>query len=238
MIFEGFISGLLAKTYVLAALSSCPIQDAPKVTVNFAADPPYYDETVSTTKLTEVMAKDKESTFANDSRWMVGGVTTSVIKDQLRVTFRTLTDESGQVCFYVNTATFVIYYYPAVFIAKEAVKRDCYYQVVRAHENTHVAIDVKSINEYLPKVKMEMLLYLRSLGYYGFGPYTAAEAAKQQALMTKKIIEAGVPMIEKLRDVRRQRQGEIDTVENYRRESAKCPGDFEEMMKDVGLKAE
>lgn len=208
-------------------MASCPPIEAPQVEVLFGAEKPVYIENATTKALTEELRGNKDSTFALDSRWMVGGATTSIVSgSKYHIRYTTLTDETGAQCVYINEVIFSVIYQPAIFIAAEHLDKPCYYGVVKAHEEQHVAIDIKTIGEYLPKVKMDMLLYLRSLGYWGYGPYTPADAKKQQGLLSKQIVAASNPMLEKLMEARRARQGEIDTEENYRRESAKCPDDF------------
>jgi len=146
-----------------------------------------------------------------------------VTDSNFRVSFKTITDSSGNQCLYVDKAIFWITYRPAVFISKDILDMPCSLQVTRAHEAEHVKIDMAAIQEYLPRIQMDMMLYLRSLGYQGFGPYQQSEAAQHQRRLMKDIVAASMPMAERLREARRLRQGEIDTPENYRREAEKCP---------------
>lgn len=213
------------------ALGACPVQDAPKVIVHFASEPVYYSESHKAATLKTSLAKDKESTLATDKRSVVMGVTTSVTSSNFNVSFKMLTDRQGNQCLYVDTATFWIVYRPAVFISKDILDIPCSLQVTKEHEAQHVKIDMQAIHEYLPQIQTDMLLYLRSLGYQGFGPYPQSELPKHRERLMKEIVEASKPMAEKLREARRKRQGEIDTPENYRRESEKCPQDKETLQK-------
>ena len=120
MIFD-MLPAILPKAYMLAALTVCPISEAPDVKVHFGAEKPYYNEKISSADLTKAMRNQKDSTFATDSKWMIGGVTDAVVNGGLRVTFKTMTDQTGNTCIYVDTATFSIFYYPAIFIAKDFI---------------------------------------------------------------------------------------------------------------------
>ena len=224
MVLFGIDTALLAaKAFTLAALTVCPVNDPPRVDVHFTAEKPYWNTSYGSTALRKSMQGDKESTVQTDKREKLLGVTTSKLDSKFHVSFRTLTDRSGNQCLYVDRATFIISYYPAIFIAKEVKGLPCKEKVVHDHENQHVAIDLKTIQEYLPRIKMDMLLYLQTLGYQGFGPYNQSEAPANGERLMKQIIAASLPMVEKLRESRRQRQGIIDTSDNYMRESEKCP---------------
>ena len=99
----------------------------------------------------------------------------------------------------------------------------CQFKMVKLHEERHVATDLEAIREYIPKVKMDILWYLRSLGPQG--PYQGADVEKQMHAINDQIAKAARPMLEKLYQVRRDRQGMIDSEENYKLESGLCPRD-------------
>lgn len=209
-----------------AAIGACPVENAPRVVAHFASEPIYYTEEHSSATLRRSMERDPESTLTTDKRSTVFGVTTSVTTSNFNVSFKTLTDESGNQCLYVDKATFWITYKPAIFISKDILDLPCSMKVTRDHEAQHVRIDIESIRDYLPRIERDMLLHLRTMGYQGFGPYPQAEMPKHQQRLMDNLVAASKPMAERLRDARRKRQGEIDTPENYKRESAKCPQDM------------
>lgn len=223
MIFLDLGASFAVGLFKEITLGACPVESAPKVEAHFASEPVFYSEDHSAATLRKSMAKDKESTLATDRRAVVLGVTTSVTDSNFRVSFKTLTDASGNQCLYVDKAIFWVTYRPAVFISNEILDMPCSLQVTRAHEAEHVRIDMQAIQEYLPRIQVDMMMYLRGLGYQGFGPYKQSETAQHQQRIMKEIVAASVPMTERLREARRLRQGEIDTPENYKREAEKCP---------------
>ena len=226
MAFFGFdIAALAGALFMQAALEVCPVEPAPKVEAHFAADPVYYNEGHGSVTLRRSMEKDKESTLNTDKRKTVFGVTTSITESNFRVSFKTMTDSRGNQCLYVDKAVFWITYKPAVFVSKDIIDLPCSLAVTRAHEAEHVRIDIEAIQEYLPQIQIEMMQYLRALGYQGFGPYKQGEMEKHQQRLLQEIVAASKPMAERLREARRKRQGIIDTPENYRREAEKCPQD-------------
>lgn len=215
----------LAKTFLLAQLAVCPpALEAPRADVYFLPSKPEYVTEAPIKALTAEMSKNPDSTFASDSRWFVEGITTSGIEStQFNFDFNHLQDQSGNACLYVHKVYFSIVYEPTIFLAKElqGKGRECRLKMVTLHEQRHVATDLNTINEYMPKIKMDMLWYLRSLG--PIGPFQLGQLAEEQKKAAQGIFKAAEPMVKKLIDVRRARQSSIDTVENYRQEAMLCP---------------
>ncbi|TAL34894.1 MAG: hypothetical protein EPN97_07895 [Alphaproteobacteria bacterium] len=216
-----------AKAYMLAQLTVCPPPlEAPHADVYFLPKKPEYITEAPIKSLTAEMRNNPDSTVASDSRWFVEGITASgVDAARFNFDFTNLRDESGNICLYVHKVYFSVMYEPTIFLAKElkAPGRECRYKMVKLHEERHVATDLKTINEYMPKIKMELLWYLRSIG--PLGPFQLAQARAEVQKTEKAIMVAVQPMMEKLIKARRARQGSIDTIENYRQEAALCPDD-------------
>ncbi|MDE1152748.1 MAG: hypothetical protein PW788_09450 [Micavibrio sp.] len=214
----------LSKAFILAQLTVCPLPDtAPHVDFLFAPQKPVYITDAPSAALTKAMAGNIDSTIATDSRWHVEGLMEGPIDDSYDLEFNTVSDGSNM-CIFLSKVTYTIAFKPTIFIASEAKGQSCRLKVTRLHEERHVATDLRAIKEYIPKLKMELLLYLRNLGMQG--PYPNGELKTQMQSMSKEVGLALRPMAEKLRDARRKRQGLIDTVENYKHESSLCPGEF------------
>jgi hypothetical protein len=225
----------LSKAYVLAALTVCPPAEArPQIEVTFGAAMTKYTEKYPSVRLKALMAKNKDSTLATDSRATVFGVTSSDVTDEMSFVFRTLTDRAGNQCIYIEKAAFHITYAPSVYVSSDILDLACSYQVTRAHEQTHVAIDYKVMQDYLPYIKRDMAKYLDNYAARGFGPYPRDSLPRYKAEIAQQTQIAAAPMIEKLRDARRAQQGSIDTKENYKRESDKCPQDHALIYKRFG----
>jgi hypothetical protein len=215
----------LAKAFVLAQLTVCPPpSEAPHAEVYFLPKKAEYVTEAPIKALTETMRNNPDSTFATDSRWFVEGVTASgVDAARFNIDFNTLRDESGNTCFYVHKVYFSIIYEPTIFLAKELKEKghECRYKMVKLHEERHVATDLNTITEYMPKIKMDLLWYLRSLG--PVGPVSGAQIPVEVKKVRDDTVKAIEPMTQKLVQTRRARQGSIDTIENYRQEAALCP---------------
>lgn len=222
---------LLAKAFVLAQMSVCPpAQRAPQVEVIFVPHKPAYVTDVPVKKLTERMRKNPDATHITAKRgdWRVFGSTEGRTNGtNYNVSFAVEDDLHGNVCYYVDRLHFTLHYKPQVFIAAELANHECYYKVTKLHEERHIAADLKVLREYMPKVKMEILYYLRAFG--GQGPFTAKDADKESDRIMETIKKGIRPFLGKLYEARRSSQNEIDSVENYKYESALCPGEWPEV---------
>lgn len=218
----------LSKLYMLTQMTVCPFPDyVPTVDVVFKQLKPDYVTAVPIKALTDSMKGNKDATHISDTtrKWRVFGMTEGHIGGRgYRASYLTKTDQTGQRCIYVDNVTFEITYVPTIFIGKELQTSECHFKVVKMHEERHVATDLKVIKEYLPKIKMEILWYLRGVG--GQGPFPQYETDKNAKRIIEEVVAYVKPMVQKLIETRRARQGDIDTLENYKYESGLCPGDY------------
>ncbi|MDI1226663.1 MAG: hypothetical protein PSY14_03140 [bacterium] len=219
---------MLAKSFLLAQLTVCPVPDAiPTVDVIFKPSKPEYITGAPIKALTDTMKGNKDATHISDTtrKWRVFGLTEAGVGGgSYNVKYNGLSDNAGNTCIYVESVEMVITYTPTIFIGKELQTSECHFKVTKMHEERHVAADLKVIKEYLPKLKMEILWYLR--GVAGQGPYPQYETPKNTKRIVEEVIAYVRPMVQKLVDTRRARQSDIDTLENYKYESGLCPGDM------------
>jgi hypothetical protein len=218
---------MLSKMYLLAQMTVCPMPDyIPEVDVEFRTSKPEYVTAVPIKSLTEAMKGNKDATHLTESssKWRVFGMTEGVLGGgNYRVSYMTKTDQTGQRCIYVDRVKMLITYTPTIFIGKELQTSECHFKVTKLHEERHVATDLKVIKEYLPKIKMEILWYLRGVG--GQGPFPQYETDKNAKRIIDEVVAYVRPMVERMIETKRARQSDIDTVENYKYESGLCPGD-------------
>lgn len=224
----GFGAITLPAAYMMASLSgACPAAATPSVHVALnASDPPYYTNMTSR-DLTKGYADNPDSTLSTDGQWMIGGLTLSDIAGSYSVSFRTETDNTTHLtCFSVDEVDVDIVYTPQIFIASDFLspEKKCRYTVTLAHERRHVGLDLETINDYTPQLQQQIADYIGTLGPQG--PFDAAHIDGAEQSVTDAINAAAQPVVDQLIELRRQRQASIDTVENYNRETALCPGEF------------
>lgn len=220
----------IAKAFMLAQMSVCPPADrSPRVEVIFTPQKPSYVTDVPVKKLTARMKKNPDATHVTAKRgdWRVFGSTEGRTTAKYNISFAVEDDLHGNVCYYVDRLHFTVNYRPQVFIAAELANHECYYKVTKLHEERHIAADLKVLREYAPKIKMEILYYLRAFG--GQGPFAAGDADKESDAIMDKVKKGLKPFLAKLYEARRSRQNDIDNVENYKYESGLCPGEWPEV---------
>ena len=218
---------MLSKMYMLTQLTVCPLPDyVPVVEVNFKAAKIEYVTNAPIKALTDAMKGNKDATHLTEksSKWRVFGLTEGLLGGSgYRASYLTKTDTAGQRCIYVDRVMLDITYVPTVFIGKELQTSECHFKMTKLHEERHVATDLKVIKEYLPKIKMEIMWYLRGVG--GQGPFPQYETDKHAKRIIEEVVAYVKPMVEKMIETKRARQSDIDTIENYKYESGLCPGD-------------
>ena len=225
MLDFGLIS--LPAAYVLASLTTCPTMAPPAVDVQLrASDPPHYTNMTSQ-ELTTGYGNNPDSTLATDGQWMIGGLTLTDIAGEYSVNFVTQTDTTTHLtCLGVREVDVDIVYTPQIFIASDFLGPDkkCRYLVTMAHEQKHVATDLETINDFAPEIRRQLREYAATLEMEG--PFNPEDIDGQQQLITQAVEDAASPVIDQLVQVRRARQAAIDTIANYRAETAMCPGEF------------
>lgn len=222
---------LLSKYFILAQMTVCPLQDfVPDVEVYFKPSKPVYIAEAPSRDLTRALAGNPDAAHVKDknSMWRAVGITEAPVGGgDYSVNYAGRVDAYGNTCLYPSKVTFNLVYKPNVYIAKEVTGLPCMLRVTKLHEQRHVAADHRVIKQYIPKIKMEILWYLRSLGPQG--PYPQGQVPQETKRIVKEVVDAVKPMIERLVETRRERQNDIDTLENYRYESSFCPGERPEI---------
>lgn len=214
-------SGLIA-----AGLVVCPVKPPPQVYVHFAAEKTVYNTAYSGAQLAQGLTTPAGTSVAShkgggDAK-PLDGVTMRQLGHHLRMGFNTWSDQDGKACLYFEHATFTITYQATVFIANDIMDDSCYADVVRAHENRHIVIDIDAIREHIPEIKTKLLQQLRNIGYQGVGPVKAADITLKRKEMKRQLAAAARPLLHGLRLTIEQRQNKIDTPENLAAEQAHC----------------
>ena len=217
-----FLPAFASKAFVLAALQGCPAPlGAPVGDVFFAMDKPLYVTEAPSSVLTESQKKNPNA--PKEGKWMVGGLNDGHTDISVTASFNGYGDQDS-VCLFFENVTMTLVYRPTIFIASDFAHQACRSRVVRRHEERHSAVDIKTFNEFVPKMKMDLLWYLRSVGT--MGPYTTAELPEAKKKIAASLNAAGARILAKLEKTRADRQSAIDTIENYKLESGLCPGEF------------
>lgn len=224
MIFGFDTTGFLAKGIIMAGLAACP--GAPRnidVDVQFEHVEAPYVTHMSSQQLTDNFEFDPDSTIATEKGlWQVGGMNQSRFKGQYALDYHHFTDKkSGTTCFAPKKIIFYLTYENTIFIASDSVQKGCRYSVTKAHEQRHVDMDLRVSRQYLPKIKQAMARGTNGIRYLAYSAETASQSLDTFIAPIKAQVD---PVLESLKQERREKQATIDTPDMYRRDTALCPG--------------
>jgi hypothetical protein len=221
---------MLPAAYIAIAMTTadCPAQGPVEADVQFVAKDPPHINTQTAAQLTQQFGHDPDSTLATDGKWMVSGVTVvsrDGLQEQIGLQFKATAEvKTGTTCFTVAKVTNIITYSPTIYIASDYQNMACRYSATLMHEKRHVDTDIRTITDFIPDMKTAVAAYAQSLGPQG--PYAAADLEKEKQRVVQQVANGLKPTWDQLLALRRKRQAEIDTVPNYMRDTALCPGQF------------
>jgi len=212
---------------VLASTAGCPDQGRISVDVRLDRTDSPYITNLTSHQLTAQYGRDPDSTLSTDGNWMVSGVTVisgDGLRAQTKMSFNTQTNyKTDSTCFTVDKIEYEIQYSPKVYIASDYKDMGCRYSATLMHEKKHVQTDVRTITDFIPDMEKK----IEAAAEIGpQGPYPTAGVEQQQRRVMKEVNEVLKPVWIELVELRRERQAEIDTEENYLRDTALCPGQF------------
>lgn len=224
----GFDPVTLPALYVLASMSACPAQGPVAVDVHLQKADNAYITNQSSQQLTALYGRDPDASMATDGRWMVGGVTVvsrGGLQHSLKAEFKTLTNYAHDtVCFTVASVEDEIQYSPQIYIASDFLNLGCRYSATLMHEKRHVDADVRTFTDFAPYMRDKIERTAEALPPQGPVPVNQLEEAEHDVL--KQLSDSIGPLRDQMLELRRKRNAAIDTLPNYLRDTALCPGQF------------
>lgn len=220
----------MAKFVVLAGLSTCPQGANPKIDVNIVPKDNPYITNFSAADLTNGFGS-KERTektlgeHASEAKWMTGGLASRTLNSRVSGTFNILQDrKSGQACMSFKTLTYTLTHEATIYVAADYKNLGCRYSQTMAHERRHVQFDRLALTKGVPALKQALTVYARNTGPQG--PYAKEQVQQEMQRLFDGAFQATLPVIENIKQDMAQSHARIDNYENYKKESALCPGQF------------
>lgn len=215
---------LLAKAYVLAGMTFCPPPDSPlQAEVVFKPEKTVYDYEVPVKELTSIAKKERkeEDTPRNSSFVVTHTMGMTKIKNwrEFDFDFRYIKDKSGKACIYLSKTRVTLSHKTTVYIGKELKKYPCRLRVTQAHENRHVDIGRKAIEENLDEVRKTLQ---RAASRVPKTPLPARSIDARMQEVQDRIVAEIQKLMKKVAKISEKRQAVIDTPENYKYESGLC----------------
>lgn len=125
-------------------------------------------------------------------------------------------------CVWYEDVTIEIAIDPTIVIAREVAADACMKNAVLEHELKHVRVDRKIVNKYAKTIGRKVYDGLKQRGFIA-GPVREEDAqatANRMRETVKQLIELEY---QKMGIERKERQQEVDNLEEYKNVNAKCP---------------
>lgn len=176
-------------------------------------------------ELTGEFMYDPDATMSTDGHWMIGGLNRADIGGNYSVQYeQRINEQSGTACVAPQKVEYEIVYTSTIYMAKDFRPEGCRYGATMAHQKRHVATDLRILEKHIPNIRAALQKAAGDIGMRG--PFTGEQLPTARETITEDIAVAADPAMQALRAERRKRQGEIDTHDNYARDTAACPGQF------------
>lgn len=217
------LTGLL-----MLANAGCPAQGKIDIDVRVDKRDSAHVTDLTSQQLTAKYGRDPDSTLSTDGHWMVGGVTVvseGGLSAQTKMSFDILPNyKDNTACLTVDKVEYEIRYAPKIYIAQDYKDMGCRYSATLMHEKKHVQIDMRTFTDFTPDIAKGIRDSVARMG--GQGPFPAAGLPDMQKRMMAQMNADLKQVFDRLVELRRKRQAEIDTEANYMRDTALCPGQF------------
>lgn len=209
--------GLLA---VPARALDCPTQPAPQVVLNRIEDPVQYNLEKNRAQLNQMGSGLLAARNTVGSSSYVGGLTNGTISSIMSTELQSLTSSDGKACVWISKVNIRLRYQPVVYISREFARGTCYHNVVLEHEHRHVAVDRALLVMFGPELQAAIQQTASTQGRVGPISTSQLQAVSQDVndAMERKLNE----MMNNLSIVRKNRQGQVDTPQEYAHVQGLC----------------
>ncbi len=178
-----------------------------------------YDYSRTTDQLTS-MGSNTVNPYAANLDTTTGGLRSDAAKIASNIKMGTQTYPALNVgCIWYDSIVVNIALNPVIYIAKEYQQEPCK-SAITEHEIKHVSVDREVMNKYALEIGRAIQSSVNQAG--ALGPFNAQEMPQHQDRLIKHIqsaIDSQQLMLEK---EMRQRQGQIDSIQEYQRVSKIC----------------
>ncbi len=219
------MSGLLvlAGAHPAAAQNmECAVPEAPSVTVTPVSDEIQYDFSTSSRDLS-MKKTDTVSPYPPGTDTATGGLRVDTPTIATAVKYGDATYPSlHQSCLWYHSIDVTIKLSPHIYIAKEYNALGPCRDAIMAHERHHVDVDREMMNKYSYIIGQAVQDVVNKAG--AVGPINADNVANNGQQLIDGVSAAIKTVEQPLQDEMRQRQAQVDSIDEYKRISAICYG--------------
>jgi len=208
---------------ILAGFSSCPAPPPAVIEVRLRTEPTVYILDATAAEITRMTGHSGK--MPDGSQAIPLGVTLGGMAHGYETVFREK-KQGGDACLSLEKVVLDIHYAPKVYMAKE-YHRICKPELTKAHEDRHVAADIKIQTKHLPALKKALAAAVRAIDTRT--PVPEAQVAERKLKIRQSIKDAMEPARAKVKAERSKKHAEYDSPENSAREgkvTCKMPEDW------------
>lgn len=143
------------------------------------------------------------------------------IQPQITMDYKQLPGRN-EVCIWYESIDIKIHIDPEIHIAQEVYNDRCMRNAVVEHENKHVTVDRRIVNQYARRIGQVINGTLTKEGFSD-GPMSFAQAERRVKEMQILVVDLVRELHDEMQATRRVEQQKIDTLEEYEYVSKKCP---------------
>ena len=141
----------------------------------------------------------------------------------------------GYACIWYDSIDVELNIDPEIVIAKELYYDSCMRKSIIEHELKHVRVDREVVNKYAQTIGKRLFEALKARGF-SVGPIKEERLLEVRSKMQRVVNQILELEYKKMNIERRERQLEVDSLEEYDSVDDKCPG-FEKKKKKLYKKA-
>lgn len=202
------------------AVTNCPPQPAGKVNIIWSSDAVKYDFSKSQAQM-DRMETDTENPYDRKVKTHVGGLMSGGISLKSQIQVATMTYPQSRVtCQWIDSVDVTIAIDPTIYIAAEHPKGSCKHNAILDHEMKHVFVDREVVKRYAPAIKKHLEQAVIKVGIVG--PKPQQRATEFQKKITDYMDGQLKTVTNRMYEERRNRQQQVDTLEEYERVSNLC----------------
>lgn len=206
---------------ILAAASgeACTVRKAPSITVKIETEEIDYDYSHTAAAL-GLMKTDSVSPYSPGADTVSGGLREDHPEIRSQVGWELMSEPYRKIgCLSYDKIDIVIHLDPKIYVAKEFNSGACR-EAILQHERRHVEVDRKVMNKYGASIGQAVQAAVNSAG--ALGPFKLEDQEKMKALSSSHIESAINTQKLLMEQEMRRLQGQVDSLEEYKRVSAQC----------------
>ncbi len=209
---------------LVGAQSSCPSQTQTQINVIPMTQDVKYDYNQSLKKIQQY-SMDTVDPYGFHGQTITQGFMQGQVELKHKVEFKSITTpeygpEYG--CIWYDEIKVEIEIDPKIVIANELYRDPCMRNAITRHELKHVRVDREVVNKYSKTIGAKLLKELSARGYAS-GPIPIKHIKNTQQRMARVVQQIISHEYQKLILERRERQGQVDSLEEYESVDDKCP---------------